>query len=149
VLKRNAQFPLDVHEVRGTVIYNPSCWAASNNLIAMGLWGSVVIGARMAHCRPLSCRRKYVREEALEVQFTELFGRLRFDDEVLAWVREALHASHADQRRDHQEAVERLRAEHKRKPGLHQTGQVRVGGEPILRGDTKTLQRAGFELFTG
>jgi hypothetical protein len=26
---------------------------------------------------------------------------------------------------------------------------VRVGGEPILRGDTKTLQRAGFVLFTG
>lgn len=24
VLKRNAQFPLDVHEVSGTVIYNPS-----------------------------------------------------------------------------------------------------------------------------
>jgi hypothetical protein len=35
-------------------------------------------------------------------------------DEVLEWVREALHASHADQRREHQEAVERLRAEHKR-----------------------------------
>jgi hypothetical protein len=26
---------------------------------------------------------------------------------------------------------------------------VRVGGEPILRGDTKTLQRAGFALFAG
>ena len=31
-------------------------------------------------CRsnPASCRRKYVREEALEAQFTELLGRLRF-----------------------------------------------------------------------
>jgi hypothetical protein len=30
---------------------------------------------------PASCRRKHVREEALESQFTELLGRLRFDDE--------------------------------------------------------------------
>src|SRR5947209_8119650 len=58
-------------------------------------------------CRgdPASCRRKHVREEVLQQQFTELLGRLRFDDEVLGWVREALHASHADQRREHQEAV--------------------------------------------
>jgi hypothetical protein len=47
----------------------------------------------------------------LERQFTDLLGQLRFDDDVLAWVREALHASHADQ---YQAAVERLRAEHKR-----------------------------------
>jgi site-specific DNA recombinase len=63
---------------------------------------------------PVSCRRKYVREETLEAQFTQLLGRLRFDDEVLAWVREALQASHADQRREHQEAIEGLRAEHAR-----------------------------------
>jgi hypothetical protein len=44
----------------------------------------------------------------------ELLGRLRFDNEVLAWVRDALHASHADQSREHQAAVERLRAEHRR-----------------------------------
>ena len=45
---------------------------------------------------PASCRRRYVRQEVLEQQFTALLGRLQFDDEVLAWVREALHASHAD-----------------------------------------------------
>src|SRR5262249_22936916 len=67
-------------------------------------------------CRgdPASCRRKYVREEALEAQFTELLGRLHFDEEVLGWVREALLASHADQRREHQEAIERLQAEYGR-----------------------------------
>jgi len=67
-------------------------------------------------CRgdPACCRRRYVREEVLEQQFTELLGRLQFDDEVLEWVREALHASHAEQRQEHQEAIERLRAEHKR-----------------------------------
>src|SRR3954466_4535399 len=61
---------------------------------------------------PASCRRSYVREEALEVQFTELLGRLRFDDEVLEWVRESLHASHTDERRDHEEAIRRLQSEH-------------------------------------
>ncbi len=33
---------------------------------------------------PASCRRRYVREESLEKQFTMLLGRLQFDDEVLA-----------------------------------------------------------------
>lgn len=55
-----------------------------------------------------------MREEVLEERFTELLGRLRFDDEVLGWVREALQASHADERREHEAAMEWLRAEHKR-----------------------------------
>jgi site-specific DNA recombinase len=50
----------------------------------------------------------------LEQQFTELLGRLYFDDEVLDWVRDALRASHADERREHEEAIRRLQAEHKR-----------------------------------
>ncbi len=37
-----------------------------------------------------------------------------FDDEVLAWVREALRASHADERREHEEAIDRLQAEYDR-----------------------------------
>ena len=67
-------------------------------------------------CRgnPASCRRRYVREEVLEAQFTELLGRLKFDDEVLEWVRDALHASHADERREHEEAIKRNQAEYKR-----------------------------------
>jgi site-specific DNA recombinase len=63
---------------------------------------------------PASCRRRYVREESLEKQFTMLLGRLQFDDEVLAWVREALHASHVDKRREQEEAIARLRAERDR-----------------------------------
>ena len=70
--------------------------------------------ADKCHGKPASCRRRYIREEVLEQQFTELLGRLRLDDEVLSWVREALHASHADERREHEEAVQRLQAEHKR-----------------------------------
>ena len=67
-------------------------------------------------CRgePASCRRKYVREEVLEQHFTALLGQLRFDDEVLEWVDEALHASHADERRERKEAIKRLRAEYDR-----------------------------------
>jgi site-specific DNA recombinase len=63
---------------------------------------------------PASCRRKYVREEALEAQFTELLGRLKFDDEVLDWVRDALHVSHADERREHEETIRRHQVEYKR-----------------------------------
>ncbi len=55
-----------------------------------------------------------MREEVLEQQFTAMLGQLRFDDEVLEWVREALHASHADERREHEEAIKRLRAEYDR-----------------------------------
>ena len=52
--------------------------------------------------------------KSLEQQFTELLGRLNFDDEVLEWVRDALHASHADERREHEEAIKRHQAEYKR-----------------------------------
>ena len=67
-------------------------------------------------CRgePATCRRKYVREEALEQQFTAMLGQLRFDNKVLEWVHEALHASHAGERREHEEAIARLQAEHGR-----------------------------------
>jgi DNA invertase Pin-like site-specific DNA recombinase len=64
-----------------------------------------------------TCSRKYVREEALEAQFTGLLGFLHFDDEVLGWVRDALHASHADQRREYEIAIERHQSEFKRLDG--------------------------------
>ena len=55
-----------------------------------------------------------MREEVLEQQFTTILGQLRFDDDVLDWVREALHASHADERREHEKAIKRQRAEYGR-----------------------------------
>lgn len=63
---------------------------------------------------PNACRRKYVREEAIEAQFSDLLRRLRFDDEVLNWVRAALQESHVDERREHEAAIKRLRLEHTR-----------------------------------
>lgn len=102
---------------------------AFSGLIACGRCGCSVVGEIKKqkyiyyHCtgyadkcrgEPASCRRKYVREEVLEKQFTAMLGQLRFDDEVLGWVREALHASHADERHEHGEAIKRLQAEHRR-----------------------------------
>ena len=67
------------------------------------------VAARIPFEQPRHDRRQYVREEALEAQFTELLGRLKFDDEVLEWVRDALHASHADERREHEDAISAIR----------------------------------------
>jgi site-specific DNA recombinase len=58
-----------------------------------------------------------VREEVIGQQFSELLGRLSFDEEILAWVRDALHASHADAKREHEAAIGRLRAEYDRLQG--------------------------------
>ncbi len=102
---------------------------ALSGLIACHACGCAVVGEIKKqryvyyHCtgyadkcqgNPSSCRRKHVREEALEAQFAELLGRLRFDDDVLEWVRDALHASHADERREHEEAIKRHQAEYNR-----------------------------------
>ncbi len=102
---------------------------AFSGLIACGTCGCSIVGEIKKqryvyyHCtgyadksegRKPVCTRKYVREEVLEERFTELLGRLRFDNEVLGWVREALQASHADQRREHQNAITRLQAEYRR-----------------------------------
>jgi site-specific DNA recombinase len=58
---------------------------------------------------PQICPRRSARS-----QVHELLGLLKFDDEVLTWVRDALHASHADERREHEEAIRRHQAEYKR-----------------------------------
>ncbi len=50
----------------------------------------------------------------LEEKFGALLGWLAFDDEVMEWVRDALHQSHADERREHEAAIERLRGEYDR-----------------------------------
>ncbi|GAB2178308.1 hypothetical protein DLREEDagr8_38660 [Dongia sp. agr-C8] len=102
---------------------------AFSGLISCGKCGCSVVGEIKKqryvyyHCtgyadkcqgNPATCRRHYVREEALEVKFTELLGRLRFDDEVLDWVREALLASHVDKRQEQEEAIARLQGEYDR-----------------------------------
>ena len=95
---------------------------AFSGLITCGHCGCSIVGEIKKqryvyyHCTGFKgrCDEPYVREEVIERQFTDLLGRLKFDDEVLEWVREALDASHADERREHEEAIKRLRAEYDR-----------------------------------
>ena len=102
---------------------------AFSGLIECGACGCAIVGEIKKeryvyyHCtgyadkcrgNSATCRRKHMRQEALEEQFTAILGRLHFDDEVLEWVRDALHASHAEERREHEEAIRRLEAECKR-----------------------------------
>lgn len=60
------------------------------------------------------CRRKYVREEVLDKTFADLLDQLRFDEEVLEWVKAALTASHADERREQEQAIHRCQTEYSR-----------------------------------
>jgi len=91
---------------------------AFSGLIACGHCGCSIVGEIKKqryiyyHCTGYKgkCGEPYVREEVLEEKFGALLGRLVFDDDVLDWVRDALHHSHADERREHEEATKRLRA---------------------------------------
>src|SRR6266436_803913 len=95
---------------------------AFSGLIACGHCGCSIVGEIKKqryiyyHCTGYKgrCEEPYVREEVLERQFSDLLSRLSFDDQALGWVREALHASHADETREHEGAIERLHTEHKR-----------------------------------
>ena len=90
---------------------------AFSGLIACGHCGCSLVGEIKKqryiyyHCTGYKgkCGEPYVREEVLEEKFGTLLGRLAFDDEVLDWVRDALHESHADERHEHEAAIERLR----------------------------------------
>ena len=95
---------------------------AFSGLIACGHCGCSMVGEIKKqryvyyHCTGYrgKCKEPYVREEELEQQFTNLLGRLSFDDEVLEWVRAALRESHADEKRDHEAAIARLQTEYDR-----------------------------------
>lgn len=60
------------------------------------------------------CLEPYAREEALEECFADLLKALIFDDEVMDWVVDALHQSHADQKKFREEAIARLQLEQTR-----------------------------------
>ena len=95
---------------------------AFSSLIVCGHCGCSLVGEIQKqryiyyHCTGYrgNCGEPYVREEVLEEKFAAVLGRLTFEEEILEWIREALHASYADVRREHEEAIERLRAEHDR-----------------------------------
>jgi hypothetical protein len=95
---------------------------AFSRLISRGHCGCSVVGEMKKqkyvydHCTGHrgKCGEPYVREEVLEKQFAQILGGLRFDDEIMSWVRDALTQSHADERREHASAIERLQAEYDR-----------------------------------
>jgi site-specific DNA recombinase len=95
---------------------------AFSGLIACGHCGCALVGEIKKqryvyyHCTGFrgKCPEPYVREEVLARAFTAELGRLTFDDEVLAWVRDALRQSHADEKREHDAAITRLQAEYHR-----------------------------------
>ena len=50
----------------------------------------------------------------LDDRFAEILDQLRFDKEVLAWVLQALRVSHGDEKKHHQDAIHRIKAEYDR-----------------------------------
>jgi DNA invertase Pin-like site-specific DNA recombinase len=92
-------------------------------LASCGHCGCAVVGEvkkeRYVYYRPTrhpsrctqACGRGYVREGALDAQVEALLDSLRFDPEVIDWIRAALKESHADERRFREGALARLKAE--------------------------------------
>jgi site-specific DNA recombinase len=95
---------------------------AFSGLIACGHCGCSIVGEIKKqryvyyHCTGYKgrCEDPYVREEVIGHRFSQILGRLTFDEEVLTWVRDALRASHFDEKREHEAAIGRLRAEYDR-----------------------------------
>lgn len=56
----------------------------------------------------------YVREAEIEEQFMQAIKSLSFDDEVMAWIVQALKESNKDKEKFHEESMDRLHKEHKR-----------------------------------
>lgn len=61
-----------------------------------------------------TCNDRYTREADLDDQFGIVLESLRFDDEVIGWIRSALIESHMDASRHHEEAIARLETEHRK-----------------------------------
>ena len=95
---------------------------AFSNLIQCGHCGCALVGELKKqkyiyyHCTGYKgkCHEPYVREEVLEDQFTEVLQSLQFDDETLELVSFALRESHTDEKRFHEDAIQRLQTEYSR-----------------------------------
>ena len=60
------------------------------------------------------CPEPYTREEVLGGQFTSLLKGIAFSAETLVWVRHALRESNRDERQFHDDAIAKLKGEHRR-----------------------------------
>ncbi len=92
------------------------CGACSDNGDRRHLVGQIVKKKYIYyHCD--GCRRAgrptaYLREEVLDAGFVDALRSLRLDGPVLEWLREGLRASHVDERRFHDEAIDRLQKQY-------------------------------------
>ena len=92
---------------------------AFSGLIQCGYTGGSLVGdlkkEKYVYYRAIGAKGiPYVKEEELERQFGEALKTLRFDDDVLDWVCQALKESHADKRQYHEETLNRLQGEYKK-----------------------------------
>ena len=95
---------------------------AFSGLVSCGHCGCALVAERKKgkyvyyHCtgNKGKCPEPYAREEVLEQCFADLLKGLVFDDEVMDWVVDALHQSHADQKQFREESIARLQAEQTR-----------------------------------
>ncbi len=91
-------------------------WWAFQGLVSCGHCGCALVAEKKKgkyvyyHCtgNKGKCGEPWVREEELSRQFGEMLKDLHFDPEVLDWVREALRASHADEKQYHDEIIAEL-----------------------------------------
>ncbi len=91
-------------------------------LITCGHCGCALVGELKKrkyvyyHCTGYKgkCDEPYVRQEVLEEKLQEVLGRLAFGDDVLAFMTQALRESHADEKKEHEDALARLHAEYDR-----------------------------------
>ena len=95
---------------------------AFRGLISCGHCGCALVGEIKKgryvyyHCTGYKgkCPEPYTRQEVLENKFTDLLRGISFSEEVLAWVTGALRTTHLDEKKFHDDAITRLRKEHKR-----------------------------------
>lgn len=97
-------------------------WWAFQGLVSCGHCGCALVAEKKKdkyvyyHCtgNKGKCGEPWVREEELSRQFGEQLRDLHFDPEVLDWIREALRASHADEKQYHEEIVAELQKQYQR-----------------------------------
>lgn len=92
---------------------------AFSGLIQCGYTGGSLVGdlkkGKYIYYRAIGAKGiPYVREAELERQFGLALKRLRFDEDVLEWVCNALKESQIDKQQFHEKTLERLHAEYKR-----------------------------------
>jgi hypothetical protein len=95
---------------------------AFHGLINCGHCGCAMVGEVKKgkyvyyHCTGYKgkCGEPYVRQEALEECLQQALERLEFGDGVLGWLTTGLRESHADEQKEHQEAIDRLQVEYDR-----------------------------------